>query len=84
MEVYHLVQARLKEQSPAEKTTDATVERLRKENDKLRSELEHQTQKVENLQNAIVRLQRNAYQFPGMDTKKLKDLLTNPLPPAID
>lgn len=84
VEVYHRVKARLKEQPPAEKNTDATVERLRKENDKLRSELEHQTQKVRNLQNAIVRLQRNAYLFPGMDTKRLQDLLTHPIPDAID
>lgn len=84
VEVYHLVQARLKEQSPAEKNTDLTVERLRKENDKLRSELAHQTQKVKNLQNAILRLQRNAYLVSGLDTKKLQELLTKPLSPEID
>ena len=84
MEVYHQVQVRLKEQAPAEKTTDATVEKLREELEKTRSELEHQSQKVKNLQNAIVRLQRNAYLFPGMDTKKLQKLLTQPLPEAID
>lgn len=82
--LYHQVQARLKQQSPAEKNTDLTVERLRKENEKLRSELEHQTQKVKNLQNAILRLQRNAYLVSGLDTKKLQELLTTPLPPTID
>lgn len=80
VEVYHQVKARLKHQSPTEKNTDATVEKLRKELEKTRSELEYQTQKVNNLQTSILRLQRNAYLFPGMDTKKLKDLLTRQLP----
>jgi predicted RNase H-like nuclease (RuvC/YqgF family) len=84
VEVYHRVQARLKERSPSEKNTDASVERLRKENDKLRSELDHQTQKVKNLQSAILRLQRNAYLVAGLDTKKLQKLLTDPIPDAID
>lgn len=84
VEVYHQVKDRIKAQSPADKNTDATVEKLRTENDTLRSELEHQTQKVRNLQNAIVRLQRNAYLFPGIDTKKLQELLTHPIPAAID
>ncbi|WP_420390684.1 hypothetical protein [Marinobacter sp.] len=84
VEVYNLVKARLKEQSPAEKATDATNERLRRENSELRSQLEHQTQKVKNLQGAILRLQYNAYLFPGMDTKKLADLLTRPLPTETD
>ncbi|WP_235041087.1 hypothetical protein [Vreelandella profundi] len=84
VEVYHKVKARLREQPPAEKSTDSTIEILRRKNEKLQSELEHQTQKVNNLQHAILRLQRNAYLFPGMDTKKLQELLTNPLPDNIN
>ncbi|KAE8438443.1 hypothetical protein [Vreelandella piezotolerans] len=84
VEVYHQVKARLREQPPAPKSTDSTIEGLRRENEKLQSALKHQTQKVNNLQQAILRLQRNAYLFPGMDTKKLQELLTNPLPDTIN
>ena len=80
VEVYRQVKARLKSQSSAGPSTDATIDMLKKDNQRLRSELEHQKQKVENLQNAILRLQRNAYLFPGLDKKKLQELLTHPLP----
>ena len=78
--VYQQVQDRLKQEAPAESVTPATLAALRQELEKTRSELAHQTQKVTNLQHALVRLQRNAYLVPGLDAKKLKDLLTNPLP----
>ncbi len=78
--VYKQVQERLKEQAPEEKTTDATVRKLTQELEKTQSELAHEKQKVTNLQEALLRLQRNAYMVPGIDTKKLQDLLINRLP----
>lgn len=80
VQVYRQVQARIKSESSDGTSSDATIDMLQKDNKKLRSELEHQKQKVENLQNAILRLQRNAYLFPGLDKKKLQELLTHPLP----
>jgi predicted RNase H-like nuclease (RuvC/YqgF family) len=84
VEVYRQVKARLKAQTSSEASPGATIDMLQKDNQKLRSELQHQKQKVENLQNAILRLQRNAYLFPGMDKKKLQDLLTHPLPEKVE
>jgi DNA-directed RNA polymerase specialized sigma24 family protein len=78
--VYKQVQERLKEQAPEEKITDATVRKLTQELEKTQSELAHEKQKVTNLQEALLRLQRNAYMVPGIDTKKLQDLLINRLP----
>lgn len=78
--VYKQVQERLKEQAPEEKITDATVRKLTQELEKTQSELAHEKKKVTNLQEALLRLQRNAYMVPGLDTKKLQDLLINRLP----
>jgi predicted RNase H-like nuclease (RuvC/YqgF family) len=80
VQVYRSVQDRMRSESSDGASCDATIDMLQKDNKKLRSELEHQKQKVENLQNAILRLQRNAYLFPGLDKKKLQELLTHPLP----
>jgi ubiquinone biosynthesis protein UbiJ len=81
VEVYHQTQERLQQLSEAEpKGSNATVDMLLREVEAKDAEIDHLKQKVKNLQEAIMRLERNMYMFPGMDLKKLHELLTKPLP----